>query len=151
MSEAKSEESKLGKWGSAALLLGTAVAALYVLPVVVPLVAAHLLLTGAAVAGAGAYVAYDEGRREKAKSLFSKISSAYKEAFSNLGKGWKSATQWAEAREAAAKAAPEAETSSTLGAKEAGPGFNASASGEKPAVKAATPAPVAKPTARPGV
>jgi hypothetical protein len=150
MSEVKTEGSKLGVLGSAALLLGTVVAAWYVLPVVVPFVAAHLIGTGIVAAAAGGYVAYDEGRREKAKSFFGKVGGWYQDALSNLRKGWGSATKWAVEREAKAAAAPEAESTSTLGSKEVAPSFKA-ANDSKVTVKAATPAPASKISApRPG-
>ena len=148
MSEVETEKSKLGGWGTAALLLGTAAAVIYGWPVIAAL-ATHYLITGAVVAGAGAYVATDEGRREKAKSIFSKVGGWYKDAFSNLLGGWGKATKWAEAKEAAAKAAAEPESTSTLGSKEVAPGFKAAVDGAKVTVSAPKPAP--KSTPAPGM
>ena len=80
--------------------------------------------------------------------MFSKVASAYKNAFSNAIHGFRSAESWAESREAARTAAPEATGgTSPLAGKEAANDFEA-ASGAKVTVKAA-PAPAAKPTAAP--
>lgn len=132
-------------WTSALLLAGTFIGAIYALPVVV----AHLPLLAVAAVGAGAYAATSEKRREKTKEIFKTVTKAYKNAFSNFGKGWKKAVSWAEKKEAAAKAtqAPEATGgASPLASKEAAPGFKAVS---EPGVKAAptpkAPAPVQKP------
>ncbi len=149
MSDVNTENSnKQSGWTSAAILAGTAVAAFYVLPVVLPVVFGHLLLAGAAAAGAGAYVATNEGRREKAKGFFSFVGKTYKAAFTNLAHGFRKAEGWARAKEAARNAAPEADAgTSPLASKSAGSEFNATASGAKPAVTANENKPAPKPTA----
>jgi hypothetical protein len=148
MSDVNTENTKQQSgWTSAAILAGTAVAAIYVLPVVLPVVFGHLLLAGAAAAGAGAYVATNEGRREKAKSFFSFVGKAYKDAFSNAFHGFRKAEKWAEAKEAARKAAPEADAgASPLASKQAGAEFNASSNGAKVTVTANENKPAPKPT-----
>jgi hypothetical protein len=156
MSDVNTQETnKQSGWTSAALLGGTLLGAIWALPVVLPAVFGHLILTGIAAAGATAYVASSEGRRDKAKSFFSRIGGAYKDAFANLSTGWGKATKWAEAKEAAAKAkasAPEATGgTSPLASKEAGTEFNAASNDDVKAKTKPAPTPVAKPTARLGM
>ena len=105
-----SEPKELGRAASWGLLIGTAVAATYVLPVVVPLVAYHLIAT-AVVGGAAAGAAYlKKDKLEGVKSFFSKTASLYKQAFAKAGSDWKKLKSWgktqAAAREAAKTAAP---------------------------------------------
>ena len=150
MSDVNTETTnKQSGWTSAALLAGTAFAALWVLPVALPVIFAHAYIAGALAIGAGAYVGTDEKRRDTAKSWFSKIGKTYKDAFSNAFHGFRNAEKWANEREAARKAAPEATGgTSPLAGKEAANDFEAAATGAKVTAKAA-PAPSAKPTAAP--
>ncbi|TAL35289.1 MAG: hypothetical protein EPN97_07450 [Alphaproteobacteria bacterium] len=151
MSDVKTEDTNTQSgWTSAAILGGSVLAALYVLPVVLPVVFGHLIASAVVAGGAAAYVASSESRRDTAKSWFSKIGKSYKDAFSNLKAGWGKATAWAEAKEAAAKAeAPEAGGTSPLASKEAGSDFNAT--GAKVTVTHKVPAPAAKPSPGPGM
>ena len=150
MSDVNTETThKQSGWTSALILGGTLIGAIYTLPVVLPVIFGHLIATAVVGGAAAAYVGTNEGRREKAMGLFSKIGKAYKEAFSNAFSGFRKAEGWAEAREAARKSAPEATGgTSPVASKEAANDFDAAASGAKVTVKAA-PAPVAKPTAAP--
>lgn len=151
MSDVNTETNTQSGLATAGLLVGSLIAAAYVLPVVLPVIFGHLLATAVVGAAATAFVATSESRRDTAKSWFSKIGKVYKDAFSNLKSGWGKATAWAEAKEAAAKSAPDADGgTSPLASREAANDFDAAASGPKVTVTKA-PAPVAKPTARPGM
>jgi hypothetical protein len=150
MSDVNTETTnKQSGWNSALLLAGTAIAAFYVLPVALPVIFGHLIATAVVAGGATAYVATDEGRRDKAKGFFSKIGKAYKDAFSNAFHGFRNAEKWAQEREAA-RSAPEATGGTApVATKEAANDFDNAAS-PKVTVKAA-PAPAAKPSAAPRV
>jgi hypothetical protein len=135
---------------SALILGGTAIAAIYTLPVVLPLVFGHLIATAVlgGAAAAGAYFGTNDETKEKAKGFFSKIGKAYKDAVSNAFHGFRNAEKWANDRAAARTAAPAAdEGTSPLAGKEAANDFGVAATGAK--VKVSAPAPAAKPTAAP--
>ena len=105
-----SEPKQFGRAASWGLLVGTVIAATYVLPVVVPLIAYHLIAT-AVIGGAAAGAAYlKKDKLDGVKSFFSKTASLYKQAFAKAGSDWKALKGWgktqAAAREAAKTAAP---------------------------------------------
>jgi len=122
MSEQTNNESpkQLGSLASWGLLAGTAVAALYVLPVVLPVVAAHLVAT-AVVGAAGATAAYvKKDKLEGVKNFFTKTASLYKQAFTKARGDWKKAIGWGRnkaaerAAEVAQQQAPANENTSKL-------------------------------------
>lgn len=149
MSEVETEKSTLGGFKSALILGGTLVAGIWAASVVLPVIAAHLVLSAIVGGAAAGYVAYDKDRREKAQSLFSKVGSFYKDAWSGFRSGWKRAVANAEAKAQAAAEAPEAGGTSPLASKEAGSDFNAT--GAKVTVTHKAPAPAAKPAPGPGM
>jgi hypothetical protein len=151
MSEVETEKSTMGGWKAAAILGATALVGIWSAVTVLPVVAAHLVLSAIVLGGAAAAVGYKKERRDSVLSFGSKVKDFYKDAFKGFKAGWKKSVAWAEEREAAAKAAREADSgTSPLASKEAANDFDAAASGAKVTVKKA-PAPVAKPTARPGM
>ena len=150
MSEVETEKSTMGGWKAAAILGATAIVGLYAAVTVLPVIAAHLVLSTIVLGGAAAAVGYKKERRDSILSFGSKVKDFYKDAFKGFRSGWKKGVVWAEEREAAAKAAADGGTS-PLASREAANDFEAAASGAKVTAERKAPAPVAKPTSRLGM
>ncbi|MDE1152739.1 MAG: hypothetical protein PW788_09405 [Micavibrio sp.] len=141
--ESPKQLGSLASWG---LLGGTAIAALYVLPVVLPVIAAHLITTAVVAAAAGTAAVVKKDKLEGVKNFFTKTASLYKQAFTTARGDWKKALGWGrnKAAERAAEAtatqqqAPANENTSKLAGAASKAAFNG-AKTKGPATTATTP------------
>jgi hypothetical protein len=89
MSEVETEKSTMGGWKAAAILGATAAVGIWAAVTVLPVIAAHLVLSTLVLGGAAAAVGYKKDRRDAVLSFGSKVKDFYKDAFKGFRSGWK--------------------------------------------------------------